>query len=121
MAFKAKYPGKCGGCGGKIQVGQLIAKGSKGYQHNACPTVRTVPPPPPGSYAATARVLVGSGLMGGEEADEWKERMKENREYAQGVAEGERYSSDVKLYGRELAEEWEMEAEMARYNRGEDY
>jgi hypothetical protein len=33
--------------------------------------------PPPGTFAATARFLFESGLMTGEEADEWKDRMKD--------------------------------------------
>ena len=49
------------------------------------------------------------------------DRARMDAEYAQGYAEGQRYSSDVKTYGRELADQWEMEAELARYNRGDDW
>lgn len=35
------------------------------------------PQPMPGTFAFTARLLAQSGLMSGEEADEWKEAMKE--------------------------------------------
>lgn len=45
---------------------------------------------------------------------------RENNEYAQGKAEAERYLSDVAIYGRELAEAWERDAELARFNRGEE-
>lgn len=33
--------------------------------------------PQPGTYAYTARLLAQSGLMSGEEADRWKDEMKE--------------------------------------------
>lgn len=35
------------------------------------------PQPMPGTYAFTARLLAQAGFMSGEEADEWKEAMKE--------------------------------------------
>ena len=50
-----------------------------------------------------------------------RERRRQDAEYEKGKAEAERYLSDRKIYGAELADQWEMEAEMARYNRGEDY
>ena len=46
---------------------------------------------------------------------------REDQEYWQGRAEGNRFSDDRKMYGNELAEKWAMEAEMAAYNRGDDY
>lgn len=106
MAFPAKFPGTCRACNGKIEVGQHITKGGKGYVHKRCPG------------AAAKRKLPAVGYVAGTRDPELA-RM--DAEYAQGLAEGERYMSDVKLYGRELAEEWEMDAELARYNRGEDY
>lgn len=33
--------------------------------------------PQPGTYAFTARLLAEAGLMSGEEADEWKDMMKD--------------------------------------------
>ena len=33
--------------------------------------------PQPGTYAFTARLLAGAGFMSGDEADEWKDRMKD--------------------------------------------
>lgn len=33
--------------------------------------------PPVGTYAATARLLAECGVMSGDEADEWKEMMKD--------------------------------------------
>lgn len=37
-----------------------------------------------------------------------------DREFQDGLDEGRRYSDDVKRYGREMAEQWEMEAEIVR-------
>lgn len=55
--------------------------------------------------------------------DDWERRQdaRDEAEYQRGVAEGRRYSSDRAIYGAELAEQWEMEAEMAAWNRGEVY
>ena len=44
-----------------------------------------------------------------------------DQEYWSGRADGQRFSDDRKMYGNELAEKWAMEAEMAAYNRGDDY
>lgn len=33
--------------------------------------------PPPGTFASVARMLASCGIMSGEEADEWKDRMKD--------------------------------------------
>lgn len=46
---------------------------------------------------------------------------RQDAEYYQGRQEGHQYSQNKKLYGEALAEAWEMEAELARYNRGDDY
>lgn len=47
--------------------------------------------PPPGSWAATARFLAESGIMTGDEADAWKDEMKERAwdEPGQAQFEGE--------------------------------
>jgi len=44
-----------------------------------------------------------------------------DREYWKGRGEADRYCQDVKFVGQELADQWEMEAQMARYNRGEEF
>jgi hypothetical protein len=106
--FYAKFPGKCGKCGtcsNPIAVGERIVRATKGYAHAAC--------------AKTAKRQLP--VVGHTGAQRDPELARMNAEYEAGLADGERYMSDVKLYGRELAEEWEMDAEMARYNRGEDY
>ena len=41
-------------------------------------------------------------------------------EYQQGVAEANRYIQDKAFFGEALAERFELDAEMERYNRGED-
>jgi hypothetical protein len=41
------------------------------------PNETSIPQPQPGTYAFTARLLAEAGLMSGDEADEWKESMKE--------------------------------------------
>lgn len=42
------------------------------------PELQIVPvSPPPGSWAETARIMVELGIMGGEEADAWKDQEKE--------------------------------------------
>jgi hypothetical protein len=45
---------------------------------------------------------------------------RDDAEYAKGVAEADRYLADVKMFGREQADAFELEAERARYNRGEE-
>lgn len=44
-----------------------------------------------------------------------------DRQYWQGRGDGQRYSDDVKTYGSELANQFAMDDERARYNRGDDY
>lgn len=39
-------------------------------------------------------------------------RSRADAEYHRGVAEARAYQTDVAIYGRELAEQWEMEREM---------
>jgi len=90
--IKVKYSGTCRRCGENILAG------------------------------ATANWVPGQGLWcygGCASASHMQSRA--DREYAQGVAEGERYLSNKAIYGQELADQWEMEEELARYNRGDDY
>jgi len=54
--------------------------------------------------------------------DDYIERQIHSRncaDYERGKAEARQYLNDKATYGRELAEAWEMEAEIGRYNRGE--
>lgn len=46
---------------------------------------------------------------------------KADAEYYAGRADGERYLTNKAVYGAELAEQWEMEEELARFNRGDDW
>ena len=44
-----------------------------------------------------------------------------DREYYLGMQDGEKYLTEVAIYGRELADRFAMEDEFARWNRGEDW
>lgn len=50
-------------------------RGSNGMVWGPCPKRTTEPMP--GTWAAVARSLVEDGLMDGDEADRWKDEMKE--------------------------------------------
>lgn len=116
----ARYPGKCGACGGKIEVGEKILwqKGSPASHSRCAEPARGRGTFRPHSY----RPPVGLDSSDRAEIDmERRERDHDNAEYEAGKADAERYMRDKKIYGEELAEQWEMDAELARYNRGEDY
>lgn len=83
-------------------------------------------------YAGTCKhcktpINVGQSISGGRSTGYWhascapSQDSRADQQYWRGRNEGHQYSQNVKTYGRELAEQWEMEAEMARYNRGEDW
>ena len=51
-----------------------------------------------------------------------RERERDEAEYQQGLADGERYHAEVKAYGRAMADRFAMEDEMTRFwKNGEDY
>ncbi len=91
--MNARYAGKCRQCGTAIRVGESIlwARG-EGVLHVGC----------------------DPGFV-------YEETGETGSAYAQGRAEAQRYSDEVKIYGRELADQFEAQDELARYNRGEDY
>jgi hypothetical protein len=114
----ARFAGSCRGCGKPIRAGDRIAHEGRGRSyHLACrPAVR------PGVDVALAR-YVAEGL--GEEyvdddADYRRQRARDNSEYAQGLAAGRRFSSDRRMYGEALAEQWAMDEELFRFNHGLD-
>lgn len=108
--MKARYAGYCRDCGEPIEVGDSIlwARGL-GAVHDGCPK----------------RDSYGDYDDGGADAAEAyyadQERARDEAEYQRGRAEAEQYLMNKRLYGSELAEQWEMEAELARWNRGDDY
>jgi hypothetical protein len=116
----ARFAGSCRGCGRAIKAGERIAHAGRGRSYHAgcAPAVAAAP-----ADRALAR-YVAEGL--GEEyvdddADYRRQRRWDNSQYAQGLADGRRFSEDRKVYGEALAERWAMEEELARWNRGEDY
>ena len=105
----ARYSSKCHYCKLHVSNGTRIVNMDCGWVHSKCANE---------IIAGEIEAMLGDeGAVLSGRADQ--QRM--DAEYAQGYAEAKQYSSDVKAYGRELADQWEMEAEMARYNRGEDY
>ena len=95
-----KYAGKCTECERHLEVGERAYWHGRGRVRciNACT----------------------SGPLGVDDDDgSMAERRRDDHEYAMGRMEAERYLSDKAIYGAALADEWEMDAEMARYNRGE--
>lgn len=89
--MRAKYRGRCRSCGESIAVGESILWGRREGAHHA-------------------RCPEESAASAAEEA-----------EYRAGYAEAGRYLSDREIYGAEMAERFEMERELAAFNRGEDY
>jgi hypothetical protein len=128
MAFQARYRGTCASCGGPVLPGQYI-RGVRGrYSHTRCPaelsTVREARLSGPAPYAVLEeRAASRQDYIADERSSYggWQTRRSANAEYRRGIAEGQEYSRNRKVFGDALAEQWEMEAEMARYNRGEDY
>jgi hypothetical protein len=122
--MSARFPGTCRSCGKPIRPGDTIAWGGRGRTfHQHCEPTVARPSRGTGVDTATAR-FVAAGL--GEEyveddgGYERRQRERDNSEYAQGLADGRRYSSDRRMYGEALAEQWAMDEEMARFNRGDD-
>ena len=93
MRIKARYNGTCPACREPIHAGETVEwhRGGKA-RHPRC----------------TQRVAPAEDHDGTE------------AEYQKGLADGERYSSDRRIYGDVLAEQWALEDELARYNRGEE-
>ncbi len=113
----AKYASRCRGCGGGIAQGETIlwARG-EGSRHPACETAAPAP-----AGASMRRVV--DARRPAEVADDLDRQIAESElrvaardgdeaEYQRGRAEAERYLSDRRIYGAELAEQWEIEREM---------
>jgi hypothetical protein len=96
----AKFAGSCRKCGDHIEKGDSILWGrNEGANHANCP--------------------IDDGSDYDEPVD--PQAARDEAEYQQGRAEAQQYIDNKAIYGSELAEQWEMDAEMGRYNRGEDY
>jgi hypothetical protein len=97
--MKAKYGGRCRECGERIEVGDEILWGrGEGARHLNCP----VEPEPEYDDSADAAEAYYAD----------QERAREDAEYNRGRMEAEQYLMNKRLYGSELAEQWEMEREM---------
>jgi len=122
MIITSKYSSTCRTCGGRITPGERIhwARG-QGARHLRCPAEADPEPVHDHRNRAHLEDCERCQATASEIACARAARERDEAEYQQGRADAERYLDDVKTYGRELAEQWEMEAELARYNRGEDY
>lgn len=91
MIITARYAGRCKLCGGTIQAGERVNWAKHwGTSH-------------------LAGGCDGSGLT----RDEWDgQRARDEADYQRGMAEADAYLSDVRIYGQELADQWEMDREM---------
>lgn len=56
---------------------RITCEDEDGHDGEACTCGERRYEPQPGTFAFTARLLAQSGLMSGDEADEWKDRMKD--------------------------------------------
>jgi hypothetical protein len=102
--MKAKYSGYCRECGEPIEVGdEILWTRGLGATHVNCP------------------VAVSDYHDSDYDEPIDPQIARDEAEYQRGVAEAQQYIDNKRIYGSELAEQWEMEAELARYNRGEDY
>lgn len=106
----AKYAGYCRECGKPIEAGDSILwTRGLGATHANCPKVEHC------AYAEEDSADRAEAYYAGQES------ARDEAEYQQGRAEAQQYMDNKRMYGSELAEQWEMDAELARYNRGEDW
>ena len=49
-----------------------------------------------------------------------RQRERNEAEYQAGIADGERYSADRRMFGDALADQFAMQAEQNRYDAGDD-
>ena len=103
----AKYPGTCRHCGEPFEAGDRVrwARG-EGTHHldGDCPDPKAPD-------------------HGDDYDDDYEDRMaaRADAEYEAGIADAKRYQADRAMFGDELAERFEMDREMAAWNRGDDY
>ena len=105
-----KYAGKCADCGATLPVGTRARWYGRGKLYGLdCHDDNRVRDDR--DHEARPTMFDEDGSIA--------EARRDDHEYAMGVADANRYLMDKKIYGAALADEWEMDAEMARYNRGE--
>jgi hypothetical protein len=113
--IRVKYKGTCVACGEPIQVGASVNwERGEGCWHIGCdPEIKPEPDGfPLGVVAGQAREL---------EKWESSQRRRDEQEYQKGVAEGNRYIAEKKVYGEALADRFAFEDEFNRYwKNGED-
>ena len=109
MAFTARYAGRCPGCKGSINVGDRITGVSGRYRHERCSRPASL-----GRDLARRPDYDYAGHLHHLDHDEV--------EYAQGLADGERYHAEKAVYGAALADRFAAQDEFNRYwKNGEDY
>lgn len=91
-----KYPGRCRECGERLPRGTVARWHGRGH------------------------VTCNSMCNADDDFVERQIQRRNHADYERGKMEAKNYLNDVATYGRDLAEQWEREAELARYNRGED-
>jgi hypothetical protein len=100
----AKYAGTCAECGGAINAGErIIWHGRGGAFHFSC-----------------SNPVTGGAPTDDDGGAERRHQERENAEYREGLAAGRRYSSERRIYGDALAEQFAMDEEAFRYNHGLD-
>jgi|SRR5262245_2157908 len=117
----ARYGGTCRVCGEAIRPGDLIewVAATRTAMHAAC--TGDDAPSGPADPALARAVAAGLGEdYADDDADYRRQRARDEQDYQTGLAQGARYSSDRKLYGEALAEQWAMDDEMRAYNYGLD-
>ena len=108
----ARYSSRCPECKGHVSNGSRIVSMECGWVHAKCADdiIRARIEGEACSDYDEGAVLSGRA-----------DRARMDAEYAQGYAEAQTYSDNARMFGREIADQWEMDAEMARYNRGDDW
>lgn len=123
--IRAKYDGRCRGCGDAVGAGDTILWSPEhGAAHlgcgnsveRGCDLALDNGERCPYGCKATPRLI--DFEVDDATYDRWADSTDE-AEYQAGITDGKMYSDDVKMVGRELAERFSMDRELAAYNRGD--
>ncbi|MAH50314.1 hypothetical protein CMI37_31120 [Candidatus Pacearchaeota archaeon] len=113
--MSSKYAGKCGICGSRFPKGEAIVYDGKAHHANCFDN---------GIAGVNAKVetINAAGRVSWDEPEDPEVALnrRENQQYEQGKADARSYRENRKMFGNEMAEAMEMEAEMFRYNNGLD-